>query len=297
MSAFGRLWQRAPSWRLALFAAVGCTTLAAMFPPALPARLGAALSGAVAGAASKAQTARLFGVPLLHPHGGATAGQATTAPHFASPPDVPGPDYGTLATPPVGSPRHGTIQFAGRQVPLPAGDWIELMVVRDGGAHPLQSIVLGRAGGGQVTGLLSLTAPPPVAAPDDGTRPSGACYDPAALASQQSDPGAGSPAHECWVMRPLHATEISDPKSPFIIQRRAIQRLQGMDVTVPQSLIELRWFRADPSGWMGATLLVRPQADGGSKAEAGWMQRWSRLLRRGYDGASPGAVPADPTAG
>ncbi|TLU72982.1 hypothetical protein [Lichenicoccus roseus] len=297
MSAFGRLWRRAPSWRLALFAAVGSTALAAMFPPAMPARLSAAWSGAVAGAASKAQTARLFGVPLLHPHAGAAAGQSGALPHFAPPPDTPAPDYATLAAPPLGPPRHGTIQFAGRQVPLPAGDWIELMVVRDGGPHPLQSTVLGRTGGGQITGLLSLTAPPPIVAPDDGTRPSGACYDPAALASQQSDPGAASAAHECWVMRPLRTSEITEGKGPFIIQRRAIERLQAMDVTVPQSLVELRWFRADASGWMGATLLVRPQADGGSKAEANWMQRWSRLLRRGYDSATPAAVPADPTAG
>nr|WP_321985590.1 hypothetical protein [uncultured Lichenicoccus sp.] len=289
MSAFGRLWRRAPSWRLALFAAVGCTTLAALFPPAMP----PAVSGALAGS------------PLLHPHlphfgasaPGTGATKVATAPVFATPPDATPPDYGTLATPPLGAPRHGTIAFAGRQVPLPAGDWVELVLVRSGGARPLQSIVLGRTGAGQVTGLLSLTAPPPVASTDDGIRPTGACYDPASLASQQAGVSPGPPSHECWVMRPVRMSEIVDPAREFIIQRRAIARLQGMDVTVPQSLVELRWFRSDASGWMGATLLVRPQPDGGSRAQAAWMQRWSRLLRRGYDSGSPGAVAADPTGG
>ena len=284
MSAFGRLWRRAPSWRLALFGAIGCTTLAALFPPALPARLSGALVAS----------------PLLHPHlphPGTAAAAANAGAHFAMPPDAAAPDYGTLAAPPLGAPRHGTIAFAGRQVPLPAGDWIELVLVRSGGPHPLQSIVLGRTGGGQVTGILSLTAPPPMTVTDDGVRPSGACYDPASLASQHVDAGADPLARECWVMRPVRTSEITDPKREFVIQRRAIARLQAMDVTVPPSLIELRWFRSDAGGWLGATLLVRPQPDGASRAESGWMQRWSRLLHRGYDNAAPGPAAADPTAG
>ncbi|WP_428374825.1 hypothetical protein [Lichenicoccus sp.] len=292
MSAFGRLWRRAPSWRLALFSAVGCSAMAALFPPALPARLSGVLGGSLGGS--------LGSSGLLHPHlphFGAGAASASAAPHFAAMPDAAAPDYGTLAAPPLGATRHGTISFAGRQVPLPAGDWIELVLVRDGGAHPLQSIVLGRTSAGQVTGILSLTAPPPLASVEDGVRPSGACYDPAALASQHADPGPDPLSRECWVMRPVRTSEIIDPKREFIIQRRAVARLQGMDVTVPPALVELRWFRSDAGGWMGATLLVRPQPDGGSRAQSGWMQRWGRLLHRGYDNAASGTVPADPTAG
>ncbi len=254
--------------------------MAALFPPALP--------------------GRLAGSPLLHPHlphFGTAAASASAAPHFAAVPDPVAPDYGTVAAPPLGTPRHGTITFAGRQVPLPAGDWIELVLVRSGGAHPLQSIVLGRTGAGQMTGLLSLTAPPPLASIEDGVRPNGACYDPAALASQHADPGSDPLARECWVVRPLRTSEILDPKREFIIQRRAVARLQSMDVAMPPALVELRWFRSDASGWLGATLLVRPQPDGGGRAQSGWMQRWARLLHRGYDNVAPGTVAADPTAG
>ena len=197
-----------------------------------------------------------------------------------------------------GVPRHGTIAFAGRQVPLPAGDWIELVLVRSGGPHPLQSIVLGRTGGGQVTGILSLTAPPPMTVTDDGVRPSGACYDPAALASQHVDASADPLARECWVMRP--GADLRDHRSETRVRHTAARHRtpagHGCDGAAIADRACAGSARMPAGGWVRPCWSGR-QPDGASRAEAGWMQRWSRLLHRGYDNAAPGPAAADPTAG
>ncbi|MBE7212594.1 MAG: hypothetical protein INR65_16365, partial [Gluconacetobacter diazotrophicus] len=133
MSAFARLWRRAPAWRVCVITGVAFAGLAAMFPPTLPRFATGGLGG---GTSSPAGGAR------FHPR-----------------PDPAPANYSGGRLIPDGAVRSGVIRVAGHDVPLPAGNWRSVGVAREGGADQLQIDVLARIENASLTGLMLIVAP------------------------------------------------------------------------------------------------------------------------------------------
>lgn len=261
MSAFGRLWRRAPAWRLTLAAAVAFTALAVMFPP-----------------------------PHLHwlsGRGGATGtgdDAMPAGPRFASQPEPPPSDYGVVAFPPLGAGRSGIIPFSGRQVPLPAGTWQELALARSGGAAPEPGVLLGRFAADRVTGLLLAAGSGPVGSGEAPVPSIAACIVPDAIAHRIIPvPSSEGPlARECWV---LTTFDRNDPASSVRVDsllRGGFDRLAQMNVTLPRRMLALRYLRTSGDGWMTALLLL-PDRTADRRFQA-WVNRYAGALQKGFAG-------------
>ena len=283
MTAIGRLWRRAPAWRLTLAAAVAATGLAAMFPPALPrwpfaARPAPAAGGAVPGAAPSAR--------------------------YVPQPDAPPPDYGTIESPPLGAGRSGIVPFAGRQVPLPAGTWQELVLGRSGGADAVQVTVFGRMDARRLTGLMLLAAPDPLSAaagPVAGPQP---CYAADAVAHQiiPAGPNQSLLAHECWTITPFDLTDAAARARQDNVLRAGLDRLDRMGIAVPEHMLGTRFLRSDETGWLTALLLLPDHRGDGPavlRRLEEWVRRFAPAFHKGFDGTLtaadlPPAVARDP---
>jgi hypothetical protein len=275
MSAIGRLWRRAPAWRLCTAAAVALTALAAMFPPAVPGWLRAGPTRTPDPLSQGAGTARYVPAP---------------------PPPVP--DYGVAVLPPLGVDRSGIIPFSGRLLPLPRGTWQELVLGRSGGEVPGQALLLARIERGHLTGLLLAAAPAPVADTAAPVAGSAACFTPDALAHQiiTTNAARDPTARECWTLAGY------DPSKPDEMMRGGFDRLGRMGIPVPDHLLALRYFRGDATGWL--TVLVLLPERGAGPAEAAqrletWMRRFAPVLHKGFEGTLtardyPPAVARDP---
>ena len=269
MSAFGRLWRRAPAWRFLLILAVASSALAAMFPPYLPS---------------------LDRLRLVGHHAAADPG-----PRYAPAPD-PGPlDYSVIDLPPITGTRSLLIPFAGRQVPLPQGDWTELALMRAGGPQALQAIVLARLRGGRLTGMMIVAGPSGVSpAP---AMPTNGCFDVKGLATHDLSSSAGpdGPTSQCWSLRPLVTAQLADPADPNLIEQRSFARLGKIGIEVPVRLLALRYFTEDAAGGLTVTIMEPdPAASAATQRRSEtWMQHWVALLHRGFAGT---LRPADVTA-
>ncbi len=272
MSVVGRLWRRAPAWRFCLVSALGCTALAAMFPPGLP------------------------HWPARPPVAGAAA-------HYE--PGVAAPDaatnYGLVHTLAAAPPRQGSIRFAGRVLPLPAGSWHEVTLESDGGAEPLQvesldrvGAAAGSGGGPTLTGLIVVSAPGPL------SHAVGPVELPLPCRAVGPDLGQITPTlpsqspltHECWVLAPLDTAQVRKGAGSGSFLGLALSRLAERQVAVPARMLALDYMRTDDTGWMATTILL-PGGSGRLKSVAAWAARFAPLLHRGYDRALP---PGDLTA-
>jgi len=268
MAAFGRLWRRAPAWRLCLIGGVVFTGLAAMFPPPLPHIPWPGSAGTSAGGASASYHA--------------AAGTTTDAPHSDE-------AYGSL--PPFGAGRSGTIPFAGHQIPLPPGTWQDLLVMRTGDGD--QALILGRIDGGKLTGLMLASAPTPTSNSAGPVSLPPACYVPSAIAQNvtPSGPGESPLRHACWTLLAIDmqkANQAADPADPI---RRAIDRLAPLDIAVPTEMLALNSIRSDETGALAVRLFL-PGSDSaltgaGGKARmkglGAWIDKYEALLRKGYE--------------
>jgi hypothetical protein len=133
VSVIGRLWRRAPAWRVSLVSAIALTGLAAMFPPALP----------------------TMHWPWSSPWRSASRSGPDQASFHPAPDPAPS-DLGESHFMPPGIARTGFIAEAGRQVPLPDGSWQELGVAVAPGA--LQRAIFTRVVGNHLTGLFQVAA-------------------------------------------------------------------------------------------------------------------------------------------
>ena len=264
MSAVGRLWRRAPAWRLSAAAAVAFTALAAMFPPPLPRWL---------------------------PRHATPTMTAPTADRDAGPRYVPqtqaaaAPDYGIAVFPPADAGRTGIIPFAGRQLPLPAGSWQELVLARSAGAAADQASLLGRIEHGRLTGLLLAASPGPVSGgglPAGGFSP---CFAPDAIAHQiiPTTSAQGPMARECWTLTAFDAAQ----SRPDEMMRGGFERLDRMAVAVPDHMLAMRYLRTDDTGWLTVLLLLpdrSAQPPGDSRRLQAWIRRFVPILHKGFDG-------------
>src|SRR5277367_4885342 len=120
MTAFGRLWTRAPAWRAALLLTIGCGALAALFPPWQPevAVSEVAVSGGVTPSVRRAQPV-VAPVPAPASSSASSSASASTAAAAAANTPVPGQIYADR------------LPFGSQSVPLPPGHWLVVAVGND----------------------------------------------------------------------------------------------------------------------------------------------------------------------
>jgi hypothetical protein len=216
------------------------------------------------------------------------------------PPDSLPAEGGSMTLPPPGPPSTGIIAFAGRQVPLPAGNWQTLAIARDNGAVSVQVKLLARIEARHTTGLLLLEAPDPVngaSAPQIGNA---GCFDPAAIDSALAPPPADhNPIiNECWTLTPISASILQGHAQGDEIFTAAFARLAQYGADVPKDLIVLRYARSNLSGWLRVQFLA-PDHPARRRALGTWARRYAVELHRGFSSVMtpkeiPGAIPRDP---
>jgi hypothetical protein len=283
MSAFGRVWRRAPAWRLCLITAIAFSALCAMFPPQIPG--------------------------LGNWHGGPRAGTATATPpappgtpsaHFAPAPDTPPIDGASVEVPHASVDRSGIIPFAGRQILLPAGQWKDVLIARLGGAVPGQIQVLGRIEHGELTGLLQANAPSPGAGAAGPLAIPSACYADNAIAHEITPelPSQSPLAHECWVLIDSDMTAPANRAKIDDVMRRALVRLDELGARIPDHMLLLLYIRSSETGWLRTLLMLPADKDVTTAANRrieAWCRRFVAALHAGYDGKIVAALPRDPT--
>ncbi len=269
MSAIGRLWRRAPAWRLLLFVAIATTGLAAMFPPLLP------------------------HPGFLHPTGARYVAPAADAGSTDS--------SATIFMPPITGTRQTLIPFAGRQVPLPLGSWTEITLLQAVGPVAGQGVVLARLQSGRMTGMIIVlgTAPTQTIVPI----PQGVCVDPTGLTVNvlASPSGSDLATNECWSLRRMTTSTLVDPRNP--LENRSFERLGKLGIEVPKHALASIYDRHDDHGGLSVTILLPDpnQSDSLVHRVDAWTRRWVPLLHRGFDGtlAATDVTPTlarDPTA-
>ena len=289
MSAIGQLWRRAPAWRLSVVTAIVCTALAAMFPPPLP-HVGSGHGARQMGTITAASPA-------------AVAPPAAPAAHFAPLPDPAPIDGASVEVPYTSADRSGVIPFAGRQIPLPAGIWKDLLIARLGGAVPGQLQVLGRIENGHLTGLLQIDAPSPAsgAAGPLATPEARHAENTIAREIAPETPSQSPLAHECWLLVDSSITAPANRAKLDDIMRRALVRVDQLGAVIPDHMLMLLYIRSSDTGWLRTQLLLPADRDvtvsATHRIEA-WCRRFVAELNSGYDGklgALRGAVGRDPT--
>ena len=304
MSAMGRLWRRAPAWRLSLISAVAFTALAAMFPPPVPPQLRHWWPAFLGGGATSKQNGTLLAGPALAgaPQGAASPLQAA---HFTPQPDQAPLDSGSLEVPHSATDRSGVIPFAGRQVPLPAGTWKDLVLVRLGGIVPGQEEVLARIENGQLTGLLMADAPSPASGAAGPLATPAACYIDNTIMREiaPETPGQNPMAHECWILVDSDITAAASRAKVDDITRRALNRVDETGAHVPDHMLMMVYMRSSETGWLRVLLLLPATSDvtaASSHRIQNWVRRFAVEFHQGYDGKIPAsgipqAVAKDPT--
>ena len=210
---------------------------------------------------------------------------ADTARYVPQPPP-PVPDYGVAVLPPLGVDRTGIIPFAGRLLPLPRGNWQELVLGRSGGDVPGQAMLLARIERGHLTGLLLAAAPTPVAGAAAPVSGAAACFTPDAIAHQiiTTNAARDPTARECWTLASY------DPAKPDEMMRGGFDRLDHMGIPVPEHLLALRYLRGDATGWLTVLVLLPetlPETGAGtveaSRRLEAWMRRFAPMLHKGFE--------------
>ncbi len=259
MSAWGRLWRRAPAWRFCLFTAVTATALAAMFPPTPPA---------------------------WRPRWWPTADTAT--PHYTPQPQTPAPAYDAATFPPPGAERHGIIPLAGRQLPLPAGSWQELALIRGGGELQLDLLVLARIEDSQLTGLIQASTPNLPGTLSGRAELPPRCLAPGSLAHRITPANLNDPAeHECWTLVPADLTQGPWQPGQHSVERAVLERLAQLRVITPTHMLSFSYIRTDDSRVQTVTLLLpdnRQSSRGQVQRLQDWMNRFETRLSKGFSG-------------
>ena len=261
MSVIGRLWRRAPAWRVSLVSAIALTGLAAMFPPSLP----------------------TMHWPWSSPWRSAARSGPDQASFHPAPDQAPS-DLGESHFMPPGIARTGFIAEAGRQVPLPDGSWQELGVAVAPGT--LQRAIFTRVVGNHLTGLFQVAATgalggvaSPVGVPPE-------CSDPSRLAGAivPAQPGQSPLAHECWQVVPLDMHAMAAGSNDVMLSP-ALSLLGKLNVAVPAKMLAVTFFRSTDSAWQATTLMV-PDSGNTVTALRDWAGRYLALLHKSFDGTA-----------
>lgn len=261
MSAWGRLWRRAPAWRFCLFTAVTATALAAMFPPTPPAWR-----------------------PTWWPQQGGMVG----SPRFTPQPSPVAPRYTISAFPALGPGRSGIIPFAGHQLPLPLGSWQELLLIRGSGELMFDVMVLGRIEDGRLTGLIEASTPSlPGTAGGRAELPPG-CLATDALAHRITAANPNDPTdHECWTLVPTNLTQGVWQAGQQTIEGLALRRLGDLHVNVPEHALLFNYIRTNDGGVQHVTIALpdeRVRQHSQVQRLQEWADRFETKLNQGFLG-------------
>ncbi len=273
MSAWGRLWRRAPAWRFCLFGAVGMTALAAMFPPTPPDWLA-----------------------RWHPW--QRTASADPAPRFVAQPDAPPPAYATFEMPAFGHMRSGIIPFAGRQLPLPAGQWQELAIARNRGRLMETISLLARIEDGRMTGLVIATAPESPGIIAGVTETPKLCLEAGTLAHHLTPSTPDRPlSHECWTIVDEDMTTGAWAPGQNSLEAHALQRLGLLRTSVANHMLAWRYFISGDGGFMQTMILVpdqRATEPGQVTRLQDWGERFATKLSKGFNGTLTAADGREP---
>ncbi|GBQ21173.1 hypothetical protein AA0472_0365 [Acetobacter estunensis NRIC 0472] len=137
MSAFSRLWHRAPLWRLSFFGMIAFSGLTVLYPPHWLLKLYPPLN------------------KLAHHVAAPPADETTGPPSGDTGKGAPtGGDSVQAAAPPIDATLTDILPFAGHQLPLPAGVWHPVLTDQAGPHGEINSNVLVRTDRGVVTGVI-----------------------------------------------------------------------------------------------------------------------------------------------
>lgn len=268
MSAFTRLWQRAPLWRTALITTGVCGVFSVLFPaPWLVNRL------------------PYYGT--LTSKVGHMMGRS--APGTEAQPD--GGDEGRrmVSQPPMDAQFEGVIPFAGRQLPLPAGKWHPVLNYQDDVEHGevLTSIFV-RSEQGAVTGFIIAQATTQSLPASATEQLEAQCH--STFNFTVGDLPQDGNRTECWMTSPIKVVNnlfITSNQalqgmlsSPLFIPP-ALQRLGMMGFQLPPVLVDAAWTRIEKSksgkGVDFATIhtLISPALPGPKAVVPGSPENWS----------------------
>ncbi|EHH68972.1 hypothetical protein [Gluconobacter morbifer] len=293
MTAFGRLWRRAPLWRTSLCMTVGALGLAAFYPtPAL----------------KKAMPWLPGHLPGQHPSASGPQGPGGPGPNGpgGNAPDSPADQVGI---PDPGITERGSLTIAGRILPLPAGDWHPILTARSGPKGELSQQVLARTDRGVVSGVIVARATQQPLSADFAEQLETPCHDDRDYASHIVEkPGV---SQECSYTSNAVLANKTVSTDPFITA--AFNRMRTLGFPIPTLMINVGWYHAafqskDSVNIETVETLVAPIEEGSrqllappqywnktaihSNPDAArfigdldrWMVRWSTVLRRGFDG-------------
>lgn len=286
MSAFTRLWKRAPFWRTALLLGGVCTGLTAFFP-----------------------TASLkHHAPWLPGHALPSSAVDTNA---NSPPQ-PTSDTGKIGLPDPNIIQRGAIHIAGHTIPLPTGDWHPILTGQDGPRGELSEQFLARMDRGVITGIIVARAtqiPIPASAVLGLDTP---CHDDRNYYAHISEKAApsGLPVEECTFTSNAVLDALATNAAPF--EQAAFDRLRTLAYPVPPIMMNIGWFHvapvanaqsvqaesiitliapldpqtnqiiAPPQAWPKENLSKFPQAKQFVSATNTWAKTWTNLLMMGF---------------
>ena len=280
MTAFGRLWARAPAWRAALLLTIGCGALAALFPPgqpqvAVPARLTPTVIRAE---------------PVVAPAPAPVSAPASTT--------APAPEANMVVPGEIYSDR---LPFGAQSVPLPPGHWLAVAVGNNPPTSGVSSssaflaLVLGErvAAAALISGS---TAAEPQAAgflvPADVQIP--AFYYRRVLMAVDHGPA------DFWLCGSSLPSEWPDP-----VRRAAITALAQQHIGVADRFDSAVFRLSDKRNWLAAEFMFPAPAGEGTAGpwteEAAlsdaavlphiekvrrWGKAWHDVLRRGFEGGT-----------
>ena len=277
MSAFGRLWSRAPAWRAALLLTIAGGALAALFPPwqpevAVPARLAPVVVRAEP-AAAPAQTPSPA-APVASP-------QANVP--------IPGQTYSDR------------LPFGSQSVPLPPGYWLTVAVANNPqpSGVPNSSVFLAMVLGERVAAAAVIsgsTAAEPQAAgfpvPPDAQIP--AFYYRRVMTAVDHGPA------DFWFCGSSLPSKWTDP-----LRQAAMAALVQQHVGLPDRFDSVVFRLSDKRNWLAAEFMfpapageaaAGPWTEAAALSDAAvlphiekvrrWGKAWHDVLRRGFEGGA-----------
>lgn len=316
MSAFSRLWRRAPLWRTTLILTGTCSVFALLFPAPWLERSVPAYQ----------HVADKVG----HMMGRSSAAQQAA--------EADNQGRRMVSQPPMDAQLEGVIPFAGRQLPLPAGHWHPVLNYQDDIAHGeiLTSLYV-RSERGVITGFIIAQATTQSLPSSDTQMLQDMCHN--TFNFMTGDLPQDGTQTECWMTAPIRVVNnqfITSNQalqglvsSPLFIPP-ALQRLGMMGFMLPPVLVDAGWVHIEksksgngvdfatvhtfvspaqagehitipgaPEDWSKPGMNNSPDVADFVQRTNGWLKNWTPILRKGYAGkldatSIPAGLTTDP---
>ncbi|MXV43853.1 hypothetical protein GS501_02145 [Saccharibacter sp. 17.LH.SD] len=286
MSAFGKLWKRAPLWRTCLVIGIGGIGMACFFPtPSI-----------------KHYAPWLPGSPQKF---------SDTPPPNTSPSDGAPTPFTHVELPDLNATIQNHISLAGHTLPLPKGEWHPVLKAQAMSDIPYSLIALMRTDHGAVTGFIIAQAvqqPLPQISPDEMLTP---CHDDRNyLTKLQITPSNV----DCIFLGNVILPQSNMPAISFA--EAALKHTQTSGFPLPPFMINADWIHAnliapnqwtaveeetfiaplDPDthqllaplgSWSKETLSRHPAAQNFISASRQWLPLWQKALQQTYDNTLP----------